>query len=139
MNIDKLKEIAAKYTAAWCSQDAASVSAFFAEDGALFINGSPAVGRAAIAEVAQEFMTAFPDMELAMNALKIQSDTVIYRWTFSGTNTGPDGTGNAVQFSGYEEWTFGEDDLIANSMGHFDNDEYMYQLEHGIDAGGARP
>jgi len=40
-----------------------------------------------------------------------------------------------VRFSGYEVWTFGNDGLVANSMGNFDNDEYQYQLQHGIDAG----
>jgi uncharacterized protein (TIGR02246 family) len=134
MNADKLKEFANLYTAAWCSQDAASVSAFFAEDGSLSVNGSPAAGREAITAIAQGFMTAFPDMELVMDALEIQPDQVIYRWTFIGTNTGPDGTGNAVRFSGYEEWMFGGDGLIAQSMGHFDDDEYQHQLEHGVGA-----
>jgi hypothetical protein len=69
-----------------------------------------------------------------MDAVEIESDQVIYRWTFIGTNTGPDGTGNAVRFSGYEEWTFGDDGLVADSQGHFDNDEYQFQLQHGVDA-----
>jgi hypothetical protein len=30
MNLDELKEFATRYTAAWCSQDAASVAAFYA-------------------------------------------------------------------------------------------------------------
>lgn len=77
-------------------------------------------------------MTAFPDMEIIMNALEIQPEQIQYHWTFVGTNTGPEGTGNAVHFSGFEEWTFGDDGLIARSMGHFDNDEYQYQLEHGV-------
>jgi len=135
MNIDKLREFASRYTAAWCSQDAASVSAFFAEDGSLAVNDdSPAVGRDAITEVAQGFMTAFPDMELRMDAVEIQADRVIYRWTLTGTNTGPGGTGNAVWFSGYEDWMIGADGLIAESRGHFDDAEYQHQLEHGVGA-----
>ena len=130
----QLIEFGKNYTAAWNSQNAASVSAFFAEEGSLSVNGSPAVGREAIAAVAQGFMAAFPDMELIMTDLKIQPERVIYHWTFIGTNTGPDGTGNAVRFSGYEEWTFGDDDLVAKSMGFFDNDEYQHQLEHGVAA-----
>lgn len=31
------------------------------------------------------------------------------------------------------EWTFGDDGLVMKSMGHFDDDEYQYQLEHGIE------
>ena len=38
-----------------------------------------------------------------------------------------------VHFSGFEEWTIGEDGLIAQSDGNFDNDEYQHQLVHGID------
>lgn len=132
MTNDELSEFGARYTAAWSSRNAASVSAFFSEDATLNVNGSPAVGRRAITEVAQGFMTAFPDMTLFMDDLDIRPDRTYFHWTFVGTNTGPGGTGNAVRFSGYEEWTFGDDGLIANSMGHFDNDEYQYQLEHGV-------
>ncbi|MGB5487811.1 MAG: hypothetical protein WBN06_10520 [Lysobacterales bacterium] len=45
----------------------------------------------------------------------------------------PDGTGNKVHFSGIEEWTIGEDGLISQSDGNFDNDEYQHQLVHDID------
>jgi len=38
-----------------------------------------------------------------------------------------------VHFSGFEEWTIGEDGLIAQSDGNFDNDEYQHQLAHGVD------
>ncbi len=134
MTNDELKEFGTRYTAAWNSQNAASVAEVFSEDGSLSVNGSPAVGREAITAVAQGFMTAFPDMELLMDDLVKGSDQVTYHWTFIGTNTGPDGTGNAVRFSGYEEWTFGDDGLVAKSMGFFDNDEYRHQLEHGVAA-----
>ncbi len=133
MTNDELRQFGTNYTAAWNSQNAANVSAFFAEDGSLSVNGSPAHGREAIAAVVQGFMTAFPDMELFMDNLNIQDDQVTYHWTFVGTNTGPDGTGNGVRFHGYEQWTFGDDGLIANSDGHFDNDEYQHQLKYGID------
>lgn len=135
MNDDTLEMFATNYTAAWNSGDPASVAAFFAEDGSLSVNGSPAVGRQAITQVAEGFMSAFPDMELFMDALEIKSGQVTYHWTFVGTNTGPGGTGHAVRFSGYEEWTFGDDGLIAVSMGHFDAEDYQQQLEHGFDHG----
>jgi uncharacterized protein (TIGR02246 family) len=134
MDRDEITKFAQQYTTAWCSQNAASVGAFFAEDGSLTVNGVAAIGRKAVTEVAQEFMTAFPDLEIIMDAVENESDPVVYRWTFIGTNTGPGGTGKAVRFSGYEEWTFGDDGLVADSEGHFDNDEYQFQLEHGVDA-----
>lgn len=46
-----LTEFAARYTAAWCSQDPASVAAFFSPGGSLRVNdGPPALGREAIAK-----------------------------------------------------------------------------------------
>jgi len=78
-------------------------------------------------------MTAFPDLELLNDKLEILPDTVRYHWTFIGTNTGPGGTGQSVCFSGFEEWTFDENGLVAISRGQFDADEYQHQLQHGAD------
>ena len=129
-----LRDFAARYTAAWCGQNAASVADFFAPNGSLSVNGAPAVGRAAITEVAQGFMTAFPDMQLLMDDILIQGDRANYHWTFVGTNTGPGGTGHRVRFSGFEEWTFAADGLIAASQGHFDAADYQRQLQRGAPA-----
>jgi hypothetical protein len=121
MDVARLLEFGTKYTAAWCSQSAASVAAFFSENGSLTINdGAPAVGRTAITTTAQGFMTAFPDMVVAMDSVSLDGGRAVYRWTLTGTNTGPGGTGEAVRISGYEEWTIGADGLIAESEGHFD-------------------
>lgn len=47
------RDFATRYTAAWCSQNAANVASFFAADGSLKINeGKPSVGGAAITEAA---------------------------------------------------------------------------------------
>ncbi len=134
---DPLRNLAESYTAAWCSQNAASVAAFYSPDGSLSINGGAAAqGRAAIAEAAQAFMTAFPDLQVSMDGLSVEADRITYRWTLWGTNTGPGGTGQRVRVSGYEEWRIGEDGLIAESHGHFDSAEYQRQLERGVDATG---
>jgi steroid delta-isomerase-like uncharacterized protein len=127
------REFATRYTAAWCSQDAASVASFFAENGSLKINeGNPSVGRAAIAAAAQGFMTAFPDLVVTMDDVRREGSRVVYRWTLTGTNTGPGGTGKAVRISGYEEWTIGAGGLIVESRGHFDEAEYQRQLKTGV-------
>ena len=129
MDVAELKEFAARYTAAWCSQDAASVAAFFAENGSLTINdGAPSVGRPAVTAAAQGFMTAFPDMVVTMDSVSLEGGRAVYRWTLTGTNTGPGGTGKAVRISGYEEWIFSADGLIAESQGHFDEADYNRQL-----------
>jgi hypothetical protein len=130
MDAAQLEEFATSYTAAWCSQSPASVAEFFAEGGSLKINdGEPSVGRVAITAAAQSFMTVLPDMVVAMDGVKLDGAHAVYRWTLTGTNTGPGGTGNAVHISGYEEWTFTADGLIAESRGHYDAAEYERQLK----------
>jgi ketosteroid isomerase-like protein len=124
-----MKSFATRYTAASCSQDPASVAAFFAENGSLKINdGAPSVGRPAITGAARGFMRDFPDLIVEMDGLERKGDGYIYRWTLIGTNTGPGGTGKKVRISGYEEWTIGADALIAASLGHFDAADYNRQL-----------
>ncbi len=76
-------------------------------------------------------MTAFPDMVVTMDAVEVQGDRAIYRWTLAGTNTGPGGSGKAVRISGYEQWRLGADGLIAESKGHFDEADYKRQLSAG--------
>jgi len=71
----QLRELAELYTAAWCSRNAASVAAFLSPSGSLSVNDAdPAVGRGAITEVAQGFMTAFPDLKVLMDGLDVQAD-----------------------------------------------------------------
>jgi steroid delta-isomerase-like uncharacterized protein len=128
MTVD-LHNFAERYTAAWCSHDAARVASFFAPNGSLTINdGAPSIGRAAITAAAQEFMTAFPDLKVIMDDVSGDEARAIYRWTLEGTNTGPDGKGVPVRISGYEEWQIGADGLIAKSLGHFDADDYQRQI-----------
>jgi hypothetical protein len=130
---DQLRDFARRYTEAWCSQDPAKVAGHYAPGGSLTINGGqPAEGRAALTEVARSFMTAFPDMQVLMDDLVVRDGGVEYHWTLIGTNSGPEGTGNSVRISGFEEWTIGDDGLIAESQGHFDQAEYDRQLQHGV-------
>lgn len=132
-DMELLREFATRYAAAWCSQNAASVAAFFSPEGSLRINdGAPSVGRAAITKAAQDFMTAFPDMRVVMDDVLVKGDRVEFHWTLSGTNTGPRGTGHRVRISGFESWQIGADGLIATSIGSFDGAEYRRQLEQGV-------
>jgi uncharacterized protein (TIGR02246 family) len=131
---DQLRDFARRYAVAWCSQDPSSVAEHYAPQGSLTINGGPpAVGRAAVTEAARGFMTALPDLEVFMDDLRVQDNGIEFHWTFTGTNTGPGGTGNRVRVTGFEEWTIGDDGLIAESQGHYDQAEYDRQLEHGVE------
>ena len=110
------------------------MAAQYAPEGSLTINGgTPSVGRAAITESARSFMTTFPDMRVLMDDLVVSDDGTEYHWTLEGTNTGPGGTGNRVRIPGFEEWTIGDDGLIAESQSHYDQDEYDRQFQHGVE------
>jgi len=131
--IADLRDFATRYTEAWCSQNAASVAAFFSPGGSLTINGGiPAVGRVAITDAVQGFMTAFPDLKVYFDDLLEKHGKVIYKWTLEGTNTGPGGTRKRVRISGFEEWRMGADRLVAESLGNFDAAEYQRQVMHGV-------
>ena len=132
-DVAQLRAFAARYTAAWCSQNAARVAAFFSPSGSLTINGgAPSDGTAAITAAAQGFMTAFPDLMVFMDDLLEKDGRFIYKWTLEGTNTGPGGTGKRVRISGYEQWQIGRDGLIEKSLGNYDAAEYQRQVEPGV-------
>ena len=110
-----------RYSAAWCSQNPASVAAFFSPEASLNVNhGTPAVGRSEITELARSFMTTFPDLKVVMDDLLVQVDGAEYHWTLMGTNSGPGGTGHRVRIRGSEKWQWVRHGLIASSQGHFD-------------------
>ena len=126
----RLRDFGARYAAAWSSKDPARVAAFFAPDGSLKVNDDvPAVGRAAITEIARGFMTALPDMQVLLDDISDDRNRAVFRWTLIGTNTGPGGTGRKVHISGFEEWRLDPDGLIGESLGHFDAAEYERQLQ----------
>jgi nuclear transport factor 2 (NTF2) superfamily protein len=121
----EIAELAHSYTEAWCSRDPARVAAHYAPGGTIAINGG---NPAAIAEVADGFIAAFPDIEVVMDELVIKDEVVEYRWTFTGTSAE---TGKWVRISGFEEWRMGADGLIAKSRGNYDPAEYERQLHEG--------
>src|SRR5437773_11876163 len=102
-DMSEFDDFAKRYAEAWCSQNPESVAAFFAENGSLSVNdGAPAAGRAAIAEVAQGFMTTFPDMAGTMDKVVQDEEGTKFHWTLTGTHTAPGGTAKRIRTSGYE-------------------------------------
>jgi SnoaL-like domain len=122
---EQIEELARTYTEAWCSHDAGRVAAHYVPGGTIAINGGEP---GEIAEVAQSFVAAFPDIEVFMDDLVFKDDLVEYHWTFTGTSAE---TGKQVRIPGFEEWTIAADGLIAESLGHYDQTEYDRQLQHG--------
>lgn len=132
MNQAELTDFASRYAAAWSSQSPARLAAFYAENGSLTVNAAvPSVGRTAITTTARGFMTAFPDMVVTLKEVGQDGPHTIFRWIWTGTNTGPGGTGKQVRIEGYEEWIIGADGLIATSNGRYDEAEYARQLQVG--------
>ncbi|HUQ19987.1 MAG TPA: DUF922 domain-containing protein [Gemmatimonadaceae bacterium] len=132
MRNSSILAFATRYAGAWSGQDPVKFGAFYDESGSLIVNGSASVGRPAIIATARSYMAAFPDMIVKPDSLRQENDETIFYWTWTGTNTGPGGTGNPVKLSGYERWTIGSNGLITKSDGHFDNDEYQRQLKGSL-------
>jgi steroid delta-isomerase-like uncharacterized protein len=133
----ELTEFAIRYGEAWSSQDPEQLASFYAEDGCLTVNsGEPAVGRVAIAVMAGAFMEAFPDMVVRPDRVEQTDSRVTFHWIWTGTNTGPGGTGRSVRISGREVWTLNADGLIQASEGHYDEAEYQRQVSGGDDGAG---
>src|SRR4051812_19285457 len=123
----QIEGLANAYTEAWCSRDPAAVAAHYVPGGTIAINGGEAAG---IAEVAEAFIAAFPDIIVFMEDLIVRDDGVVeYRWTFTGTSAE---TGKSVRVPGVEEWSIAPDGLIAESRGHYDQAEYDRQVQHGF-------
>ncbi len=125
MDHEQIRKLAQSYAEAWCSQTASKVASHYEIDGSLSVNeGAPAVGREAIAEVAESFMTEFPDMKVDFDELELVDDEIRFHWTLTGTST----TLRKVRISGHETWQFGPNGLIEISKGHFDSDDYQLQM-----------
>src|ERR1700735_3458941 len=77
-------------------------------------------------------MTAFPDMCVVMDELLVHGDRIKYRWTLSGTNTGPGGAGHQVRISGFELWQIAAEGPIPSSQGEFKAAEYRRKLKKGV-------
>jgi hypothetical protein len=125
----RTRDLARSYTDAWCSHDPARVADHYVPGGTIAINGGAPTD---VAEVARSFISAFPDIEVFMDDLVFRDETVEYHWTFTGTSTGPGGTGKRVRISGFEEWAVGDEGLVLESQGHYDEGEYNRQLAHGV-------
>jgi len=124
-----LDVFAKSYAQAWCGVRPDFVAMFFEENGALQLNESkPAKGRAEIAKVVNGFMEDLPDMVVSYDSLVKKAEGTEFHWTLTATASGPGGSGNKVEVSGYEFWQLGENNLILNSHGHFPTEEYNRQL-----------
>lgn len=126
MDATALQNFGEKYAEAWSNQNPKSLASFYAEDGWLLVNdGKPAVGQTAIAETANTYMQAFPDLKVTMDSLVTNDKGTAFHWTLTGTYAK---TGNKVHISGMELWQLDKHGHITQSEGNYDQVEYDNQI-----------
>jgi steroid delta-isomerase-like uncharacterized protein len=87
----------------WCDHDEAAIDRYIAEDAA---GNDPdfGIGRESFRKQWKKWLIGFPDLCLSVEELVAEGDTVVSRWTLTGTHTGPflgvDPTGKTVKVSG---------------------------------------
>lgn len=124
-----MEAFAKSYAQVWGSTRPEFVALFFAEDGSLQVNeGEAAIGREQIAAVARGFMTDLPDMRVYLDSLVSDQDKHTFHWTLKGTHLA---SGNKINISGYEIWSMSEENLILQSLGRFDGEQYNDQTLKG--------
>jgi uncharacterized protein (TIGR02246 family) len=129
---DQVNDLATRYAAAWCAQDAGAVAALFSEHGTLSDNGgAPATGQEEIETVVQGFMDAFSELELVQDDLLIAPEAVVFNWRLKGTNTE---TGKKVHIGGLEIWQVDADGLITTASDYYDTAVYEEQVQNGAAA-----
>lgn len=101
------------------------MAAFHTEGSRIVINdGTPWEGRAGVAEMARGFFADVPDLAQRCDAVRSAGRRVVFLGTFEGHHSQ---TGNPLAISGWEEWTFGDDAKLVDSLGWFDADDYERQ------------
>lgn len=87
----------------WCEHDESAIDRYIAADAA----GNDAtfgIGRESFRKQWKKWLIGFPDLCLSVEELVAEGDTVVSRWTLTGTHTGPflgvAPTGKTVRVSG---------------------------------------
>ena len=118
--------IAKAYTAAWNTGAPEAVASFYSPNGSIVINrGTPWLGQAEVARMAQGFFADVPDLSLICDTVRCAGDHVAYLWTFTGHHAA---TKNPLRIEGLEEWDFDVDHKIATSRGWYDAEDYARQV-----------
>ena len=123
-------DMAKRYAEAWSSHSPDAVTSFYEPEGRIAINdGDGLSGRAAIAEMAQGFFDAFPNLVVHLDEIRVAGHNAVFLWTLEGTHFE---TKNFVKVSGWEEWRLSDSLLVAESLGRFDAVEYDRQIAEGL-------
>ncbi|MFA3920927.1 nuclear transport factor 2 family protein [Ruegeria hyattellae] len=120
-------EKAARYAAAWSSNEPEQVAGHFAQNGSAVLNaGAPIQGRADIAEnYAAPFFRDFPNSNVLVHDFRLSGNHGL----FTGMLVAPPYLGMPpVRLLGWEEWTLDDNGLIRASLVWFDHDEHARQV-----------
>lgn len=124
---DSIQNLARDYALAWSSGDPTAVAEFYAEDSEVVINrGDPCRGRAEITEMVRGFHSAFPDLELRCDLMRVAGSRALFVWTLEGHH---DQTGNLVVTRGWDEWELRNDLKVLGSAIWFNADDYQRQID----------
>jgi predicted ester cyclase len=101
--------------------------------------GEPPPGPEGQAKIAQNFRSAFPDLEWHVDLLLGDGDLVAARWPATGTHSGAWGevaaTSRRVSFSGVNVFRFGSAGKVVEIWNHRDDLGLMEQLGASVFAG----
>lgn len=121
-------------TEAWNGGNLDIVDELFAEDCVDHVPLLPEEmrGREGHKEMIQAFRSTFPDLEMSIDELVAEGDTVAFRFTLRGTHDGDfigiEATGNPVELTG-SVFARVEDGRIAEAWAQFDALGLLRQLE----------
>lgn len=123
---DAIIALANDYAAAWTSHNSVFVADHFTDDGQITVNnGDLLTGHKAIAEMAEGFYAAFPDLHLMCDDIRVSGNHALFVWTFYGHHSE---TKAFTKVSGWEEWDVSDDIKINSSRGWFDAEDYAAQI-----------
>jgi steroid delta-isomerase-like uncharacterized protein len=100
--------------------------------------GNPVAGAAGQMQIAGDFRSAFPDLQIQIDLIFGDDEYIAARWTMTGTHTTPWGsiqpTNKKVSFSGVNLFRF-ENGRVAEIWNHRDDLGLMQQLGVEVYAG----
>jgi len=127
----ELKPIVDKFIEVWNNGNFETLDALLDPGVVRTVNHIPDVeGIAGMKEVMNGFRTAFPDVKLAIDNEIYADNLAAFRWTFSGTNTGPgqmSPTGKSVNIWGITILHFANGKLTKEIVS-YDDKVFMEQL-----------
>ena len=125
-DIQSARKLARDHCDAWTRKDADQVANRYSENTTMIMNGGePMTSRSQIREMANGFMTEFPDLVLRLDTVLVADHHMVYAWTFVGQHKE---TGNKIRFSGWEEWDLDENLNVSKSLGWYDSLDYERQV-----------